>query len=105
MEKIIRTLPICSSISMTYYIKNIDQNYIMRVFRFTKILVKLSDLTEFEKRQIVEALIAGSFVVRTADLHGFSRSTISRTMTEFKKHGKTSSNRSNSGQTFKLTIR
>ena len=36
---------------------------------------------------------------------GFSRATISRTMTEFEKHGKTSRKLSNSGRTYKLTDR
>ena len=65
----------------------------------------MCDPTEFEKDKIVRACMAGASVTRTAELLGFSRATISRTITEFKKQGKTSSNRSNSDQTFKLTDR
>ena len=42
-------------------------------------------------------------VTRPAELFCFSRATISRTMTEFKKQGKTSSNRSTSGRNSKFT--
>ena len=48
---------------------------------------------------------AGASVTKTAELLGFSRVTILRTMKEFEMHGKTSSNRSNSGQTSKHTGR
>ena len=63
------------------------------------------DLTEFEKEQIVGACKAGASVTKTAEMLGFSKATISRTMTEFKKHEKTFNNRSNSGRTFKFTDR
>ena len=49
--------------------------------------------------------MAGTSVTKTAELFGFSRATISRTMTEFKMHEETSSNRSNSGRTSKLTYK
>ena len=65
----------------------------------------MRDLTEFEKWQIVEARMTGPSVTKTTELLGFSRATMSRTMTEFKKHRKTSSNRSNSGLTSKLSDR
>ena len=59
----------------------------------------MSTRTESVKGQIV-----GAAVTNTAELLGFSRATISRTMTEFKiKQGKTSSNRRNPGRTYKLT--
>ena len=51
--------------------------------------VKMRDLTEFDKGKIVEALMSGASVTKTAELLGFSRSSLSSTMTEFKKHGKT----------------
>ena len=41
--------------------------------------------------------MARASITKTAELVGFSRANISRIMTEFKKHGKTSSNLSNSG--------
>ena len=47
--------------------------------------------------------MAGASVIKTAELLCFSRATISRTMTEFKKRRKTSSNRSNSSRIYKLT--
>ena len=65
----------------------------------------MRDPTEFEKWKIVGARMAGASVTKTAELLSFSRATISRTMTEFKKHGKTLSNRSHSGRTIKLTDR
>ena len=46
----------------------------------------MCNLTEFEKGQIVGARMAGASVTKTAELLGFSRTTISlisRTMTEF----------------------
>ena len=42
--------------------------------------------------------MAGASVTTTAELLGVSRATVSRTTTELKKHGKTSSNRSNPGR-------
>ena len=65
----------------------------------------MRDLTEFEKGQIVGALMAVASITKTAKLLGFSRATISKTMTEFKKHGKISSNQSNSGCISKHTDR
>ena len=50
----------------------------------------MRDLAEFEKERIVRARMAGVAFAKTAELLGFSRSTISKTMTKFKKHGKTS---------------
>ena len=47
----------------------------------------MRNLTEFEKGQIVGAPMAGTSVTITAELLGFSRAAISRTMTKFKKHG------------------
>ena len=60
----------------------------------------MHDLTE-KKWQIVGARMAGISVTKTAELLGFSRAAISKTM----KLGKTSSNRSNFGRTSKLTDR
>ena len=65
----------------------------------------MQDLTEFEKGQIGGARMVGASVTKTAQLLVFSRASISRTRTEFKKHMKTFSTRSNSGQTSKLTDR
>ena len=57
----------------------------------------MCDLTDFEKGQIVGAHMAGASITKTTELLGFLRATISRMMTQFQKHGKTSKNRSNSG--------
>ena len=65
----------------------------------------MRDITEFVKWQIVGALLPGASVTETSKLLGYSWSTVSRTMTEFKKHGKTSTNRSNSDRTSKPTDR
>ena len=62
----------------------------------------MSDLSDFEKGQIVGARMAGASITKTAELLDFSRTTISRTMSEFEKHGKTSNNRSSSGRPFKI---
>ena len=53
----------------------------------TEIKIKMRDPTEFEKWQIVGARMAGASVTKTAELLGFLRATLSRTMTEYKKHG------------------
>ena len=45
----------------------------------------MHNLTELEKVQIVGAPMAGSSVTKTAELLVFSRATMSRTVTEFKK--------------------
>ena len=47
----------------------------------------MRDPTEFEKWKIVGARMAGASVTKTAELLGFLRATLSRTMTEYKKHG------------------
>jgi len=57
-------------------------------------IVIMRDLTDFEKGQIVGARMAGASITKTAELLGFSRTTMSGTMSEFEKHGKTSNNRS-----------
>ena len=47
----------------------------------------MSDITEFKKRQIVGARMAGASVTKIAELLGFSRAP-TKTMAEFKKHGR-----------------
>ena len=64
----------------------------------------MRDLTEYGKGQVVGARSAGDSVTKTAELLGFSRSTISRTMAELKKHGKTFSNQSNCGHNLQILI-
>ena len=65
----------------------------------------MRDLTDFEKWQIVGASMAGASISQTVEFSGFSKTSISRTMTEFTKRGNTISNRSNSGRKSKLTER
>ena len=48
----------------------------------------MRDLTESEKWQIFGAPMAGTSFTKLAELFAFMRATISRTMTEFKQHGK-----------------
>ena len=62
----------------------------------------MRDLTDFEKGQIVGARVAEASINKTAELLGFSRATVSRTMSEFEKHGETSNNWSSSGRPFKI---
>ena len=62
----------------------------------------MRDLSDFEKGPIVGACMAGALITKTAKLLDFSRATISRTMSEFEKHGKVSNNRSSSGRPFKI---
>ena len=45
----------------------------------------MCNLNEFEKWQIVGARMTGASVTKTAELIGFSRATMLRTITEFKK--------------------
>ena len=59
----------------------------------------MRDLTDFEKGKIDGARMAGASITNTAKLLDFSRATISRTMLEFEKQGKTSNNRE---QLFKI---
>ena len=49
--------------------------------------------------------MAGVSISETVELFGFSKTTISRTMTEFKKRENTISNRNNYGRKLKLTER
>ena len=62
----------------------------------------MRDLTDFEKGQIVDARMAGASITKTAELLRFSRPTLSRTMSEFEKHDKTSNNRSSSSRPFQM---
>ena len=62
----------------------------------------MRDLTDLKKGQIVGARMAGASITKTAELLGFSRATLSRTMSELEKHGKTSNNRSSSIRPFKI---
>jgi predicted transcriptional regulator len=57
----------------------------------------VGDLSEFERGEIVGAHLAGAFVIKAATLLGVSRATVSKVMSAYMNHGKTTSAKRNSG--------
>jgi predicted transcriptional regulator len=62
----------------------------------------MEDFSDFERGQMIGAHLAGSSVIETATLLSVSRATVSKVMSVYTNHGKTST-KSNSGQKSTLT--
>jgi len=56
----------------------------------------MGDLSDFQRRQIVGARLAGASVNKRAILLGVSRAAVAKAMTAYTNHGKTSSVKKNS---------
>jgi transposase len=65
----------------------------------------MGDFLDFERGQMVGACLAGTSVTESATLLGISRATVSKVMSTFTNHGKTTSAKRNSGQKSTLTER
>jgi len=66
---------------------------------------KMGDLSDFQKGWIVGARLAGASVNKMSTLLGVSNAAVSKAMTTYTNHRKTSSAKRNSGQTPKLNER
>jgi transposase len=65
----------------------------------------MEDLSNFERGQIIGALLTGASVMKTAKLLGVLRSAVSKVMSAYTNHGKTTSAKRNSGRKSTLTER
>ncbi|XP_073410924.1 cytosolic arginine sensor for mTORC1 subunit 1 isoform X1 [Dendrobates tinctorius] len=74
--------------------KNIDEN-----------LIPMTDLSDFQRGQIVGARMAGASVAESAQMLGVARGTVSKVMTAFEREGKMSAAKHRSGRKSKLTER
>jgi transposase len=63
----------------------------------------MGGLSDFERGQIVGARLAGAYVIRTAILLGVSIPTVSKVMSAYTYHEKTTSAKRNSGRKSTLT--
>jgi predicted transcriptional regulator len=57
----------------------------------------MGDFSDFIRRQTVGACLSGESVIKMATLLGVSRAAVSKVMTAYINHGKTSSAKRNSG--------
>ncbi|XP_076062505.1 uncharacterized protein LOC143037830 [Oratosquilla oratoria] len=65
----------------------------------------MADLSDFKRGQIVGARMVGASIMKTAELLGVSKGTVSKVMTAFEREGKTSSAKHRSGRKLKLSER
>jgi transposase len=65
----------------------------------------MGDLFDFERGEILSAFLAGASVIKTATLLVVSRATVSKVMSAYTNHGKTTSANRNSGRKSALTER
>jgi transposase len=68
-------------------------------------IAKMGDLSDFERRQIVGARLAGASVIQTVTLLGTSSGTVCKIVSAYTNHGKTISEKRNSGRKSALTER
>ena len=65
----------------------------------------MGDLPDFQRGQIIGARLAGASVTKMATLLGVSKAAISKFMTTYTNHGRTSSAKRNGGRKPKLSER
>jgi transposase len=65
----------------------------------------MGDLFDFEKGQVFGERLAGASVTETATVLGVSRATVSKVMSAYTNHGKTTSAKRNSGRKSTVTER
>jgi predicted transcriptional regulator len=58
--------------------------------------MKMGDFSDFQRGQTVGLLLAGAYITKTANLLGVSRAAVSKVMTTYTNHAKTSSAKRNS---------
>jgi hypothetical protein len=66
---------------------------------------RIGKLETFEREPIVDGRLAAAGVIKTATLLGVSRATVSKVMSAYANHGKTTSAKRNSGRKSTLTQR
>lgn len=79
--------------SSIYRYENCNRNF------YSQQSIIICDLFDIQRFMIVKAHLAGASVFRASNLIGFSRTTVSRSMTAYAKLGKLSSAKQNSGET------